>query len=514
MQVFVPIDAMNLTILLESSDNIVFNAQGYLSGAIFNCDDPIESQPGVFEYRNCKTMELVGEMQNFVDRHFGFWRQPVTVTYRETSGVFSVYPSVSVTSNIRLKYTEITDIRKCNGALETVFATGIYSFTKQEFDTLKNQNQLQITVIGPVSGNQYTVTASKEQSDYTVGPYLMYENPSNNTYPNLRWVAQLIINPDGNKIVMGTSDVQYTTSQTIGGKYELHFSGIGNLLINVPNTTLQSNYCTTQVVEVTYPSITRTLNTEVQYIQPPSVLHQRYEVGLNHAIVEQSSVSYAQHKNTNIKSLVALHLQRAVRIESTAKFQNTKTEKSLKARVARRVKKENISLNNPAILWFDYRIKSTYEKISALLYAVQVKFKDFLTGYQINAKIIISSRIKDGISLQSAQLKPVYSKKVLFGRPIVRIENIVSSSKRLRTGVDVSVGMNFTFEDVQIMAQHISGGLLNNWIYINMPMLKWEVLNETQVRQSGPLQIVRRWFKEDETWVTTGLRPSLRWETT
>jgi len=79
MQVFVPIDAMNLTILLESSDNIVFNAQGYLSGAIFNCDDPIESQPGVFEYRNCKTMELVGEMQNFVDRHFGFW-QPVTVT--------------------------------------------------------------------------------------------------------------------------------------------------------------------------------------------------------------------------------------------------------------------------------------------------------------------------------------------------------------------------------------------------------------------------------------------------
>ncbi len=460
MQVFVPIDAMNLTILLESSDNIVFNAQGYLSGAIFNCDDPIESQPGVFEYRNCNSMELVGEMQNFVDGHFGFW-QPVTVTYQETSGVFSVYPSVSVTSNIRLKYTEITDIRKCNGALETVFTTEIYSFTKQEFDTLKNQNQLQITVIGPVSGNQYTVTASKEQSDYTVGPYLMYENPSNNTYPNLRWVAQLIINPDGNKIVMGTSDVQYTTSQTIGGKYELHFSGIGNLLINVPNTTLQSNYCTTQVVEGTYPSITRTLN-----------------------------------------------------IELTAKFLNTKTEKSLKARVARRVKKENISLNNPAILWFDYRIKSTYEKISALLYAVQVKFKDFLTGYQINAKIIISSRIKDGISLQSAQLKPVYSKKVSFGRPIARIENIVSSSKRLRTGVDVSVGTNFTFEDVQIMAQYISGGLLNNWIYINMPMLKWEVLNETQVRQSGPLQIVRRWFKEDETWVTTGLRPSLRWETT
>jgi len=261
-------------------------------------------------------------------------------------------------------------------------------------------------------------------------------------------------------------------------------------------------------------SITRTLNTEVQYIQPPSVLHQRYEVGLNHAIVEQSSVSYAQHKNTNIKSLVALHLQRAVRIKSTAKFLNTKTEKSLKARVARRVKKENISLNNPAILWFDYRIKSTYEKISALLYAVQVKFKDFLTGYQINAKIIISSRIKDGISLQSAQLKPVYSKKVSFGRPIARIENIVSSSKRLRTGVDVSVGRNFTFENVQIMVQYISGGLLNNWIYINMPMLKWEVLNETQVRQSGPLQIVRRWFKEDETWVTTGLRPSLRWKTT
>lgn len=457
MQVFVPIDAMNLTILLKSSDNIVFNAQGYLSGAIFNCGDPIESQPGVFEYRNCNSMELVGEMQNFVDGLFGFW-QPVTVTYQETSGVFSVYPSVSVTSNIRLKYTERTDIRKCNGALETVSATGIYSFTKQEFDTLKNQDQLQITVIGPVSGNQYTVTASKEQSDYTVGPYLMYENPSNNTYPNLRWVAQLIINPDGNKTVMGTSDVQYTTSQTIGGKYELHFSGIGNLLINVPNTTLQSNYCTTQVVEVTYPSITRTLNI-------------------------------------------------------TAKFLNTKTEKSLKARVARRVKKENISLNNPAILSFDYRIKSTYEKISALLYAVQVKFKDFLTGYQINAKIIISSRIKDGISLQSAQLKPVYSKKVSFGRPIARIENIVSSSKRLRTGVDVSVGRNFTFEDVQIMAQYISGGLLNNWIYINMPMLKWEVLNETQVRQSGPLQIVRRWFKEDETWVTTGLRPSLRWET-
>jgi len=481
MQVFVPIDAMNLTILLESSDNIVFNAQGYLSDAIFNCDDPIELQPGVFEYRNCNFMELVGEMQNFVDRYVGFW-QPVTVTYQGTSGGFSVYPSVSVTLNISLKYTEITDIRKCNGALETVFTTGIYSFTKQEFDTLKNQDQLQITVIGPVSGNQYTVTASKQQSDYTVGPYLMYENPSNNTYPNLRWVAQLIINPDGNKIVMGTSDVQYTTSQTIGGKYELHFSGIGNLLINVPNTTLQSNYCTTQVVEVTYPSITRTLNTEVQYIQPPSVLHQRYEVGLNHAI--------------------------------TAKFLNTKTEKSLKARVARRVKKENISLNNPAILWFAYRIKSTYEKISALLYAVQVKFKDFLTGYQINAKIIISSRIKDGISLQSAQLKPVYSKKVSFGRPIARIENIVSSSKRLRTGVDVSVGRNFTFEDVQIMAQYISGGLLNNWIYINMPMLKWEVLNETQVRQSGPLQIVRRWFKEDETWVTTGLRPNLRWETT
>ncbi|HQE47930.1 MAG TPA: hypothetical protein PKV93_01090, partial [Fervidobacterium sp.] len=271
MQVFVPIDAMNLTILLKSSDNIVFNAQGYLSGAIFNCDDPIESQPGVFEYRNCNSMELVGEMQNFVDGHFGFW-QPVTVTYQETSGVFSVYPSVSVTSDIRLQYTEITDIRKCDGALETVAsAPGIYSFTKQEFDTLKNQGQLQITVIGPVSGNQYTVTASKEQFYYTVGPYLKYENPSNNTYPNLRWVAQLIINPDGNKIVMGTSDVQYTTSQTIGGKYELHFSGIGNLLINVPNTTLQSNYCTTQVVEVTYP-----------------------------------------YKNTNIKSLVALHLQRAV----------------------------------------------------------------------------------------------------------------------------------------------------------------------------------------------------------
>ena len=165
----------------------------------------------------------------------------------------SITPGTSVSFTPKAYCGEQVSLRKCDGSLQNTEYNSTVALTRSQFDTIYSYGNVSRSIKGAYTGQWYDVNLNlSTPRPYVLSTISQLENPQVNTYPLYQWKVRLVSTlPDNTTKVWGTSDVQYTTSQTVpGGTYNLNFDTVGKAVVDIPTTTLQKNYCTTQYIDV------------------------------------------------------------------------------------------------------------------------------------------------------------------------------------------------------------------------------------------------------------------------
>lgn len=247
-----------LTVIIKTSDNVQVQMPAYgLDWVEVTCYGDYTEASGFRRYYDCRYVRPDDPYSSMLPMEKFFPGASFTsVTIDVNTWTFQAYLLSPRTAyiNPKVKYSETVQTIKCDGTVTTNTYNGEYVLTKSELDSIYNGETVTIAVTSPYSGQVKQLNVSKNDgiTVYSLGTSTIYENDTANTYPNFRWQVRLKqLLPDNSIKIWGTSDVQYTTSQTVpGGTYNLNFDTVGKAVVDIPTTTLQKNYCTTQYIDV------------------------------------------------------------------------------------------------------------------------------------------------------------------------------------------------------------------------------------------------------------------------